>query len=235
MSSSCWPRVAPLALTLFAAACAKDITVNVRAGDRPPDPDHAILVRDTLLASGIAIDRVQLVLRNIRLQANPLPDGSPAPDDAAVSPPILLIDLSAAGLDPGAMTEVVAARDLIWKSFYQTVIELGPVTADEAADPALAPLVGRTVVVTGRLPGGAPFAFESGVTSVLIRTSVFRGGSNHNNLTVNIAPNTWFQGSAGEPLDPSDPATHPTIEANIIESIDAYMDDNKDGNPDFLG
>ena len=237
MKAPCARRAATVALTLVAAACAKDITVNVRAGDRPPDPDHAALVaEDALLASGVAIDRVQIVLRDVRLQANPTADGAPAPGDVAVSPPILLVDLSDAGLVPGGMTEVVPARSLSWESFYQVVVELRPVTADDgASDPALAPLVGRTLVVTGRLPGDVPFTYESDVASVLVRPAVFRAGLNHNNLTINIAPNIWFQGAEGEPLDPQDAAAQPIIEANILESIDAYMDDDRDGNPDFLG
>jgi hypothetical protein len=60
-------------------------------------------------------------------------------------------------------------------------------------------------------------------------------GLNHNNVTINFALNKWFLGPNGEPLDPRDPAAHATIEANILESIDAYMDDNRDGNPDSLG
>jgi len=235
MKASCARCAA--ALALVAAACAKEITVNVRVGDRPPDPDHAALVIDeALLASGVAIDRVQIVVRDVRLQANPTGDGAPAPDDIAVSPPVLLVDLSDAELAPGAMTEVVPARSVSWKSFYQVVLDLRPVTADDSvSDPALAPLVGRTLVVTGRLPGDVPFTYESDVASVVLRPAVFRAGLNHNNLTINIAPNVWFQGDGGEPLDPRDAAAHPIIEANILESIDAYMDDDRDGDPDFLG
>jgi hypothetical protein len=229
-------KLLALALALVATACAKDITVNVRAGDRPPDPDHDGTLTSALLASGIAIDRVQLVLRDVRLQPNPTADGSPSPGDVAVSPSLVLVDLSGGALDPGAMTEVVPARSVSWESFYQTILELRPVTAEEASsDPALASLLGRTLLVTGRLPGGASFTYESAVASVLVRPAVFRGGLNHNNLTINIALNAWFEGDAGEPLDPSDPAAQPIIEANILESIDAYMDDNRDGNPDFLG
>lgn len=237
-----WPqptsslRGAAIALALVATACGKDITVTVRAGDRPPSPEHQKLAPSRALAAGIAVDRVQLVVRNVRLQSTPTPDGAPATGDAAVSPPTLLLDLTGASLEPGAMTEVVPARDLSWESYYQLVLELRPVTADEvAADPALAPLEGRTLVITGRLPGGVPFSYESDVAALLIRPAIFRAGLNHNNLTLNVALNAWFQGADGEPLDPTDPAAHATIEANILESIDGYMDDNRDGNPDYLG
>jgi hypothetical protein len=229
------PRcAATLALALALAGCAQDITVHVRAGDRPPDPDHAsgVVVGTAALVGGVAVDRVQLALRNLKLQVNPTPDGSPALEDRAVSPPLVIVDLSGAQLAPGALTEIVGRRHLSWSSFYQTVMELRPLGAEETADPAL---VGWTVVITGRLPGGAPFTYRSAAASVLVRPAVFRGGLNHNNLTVNIAPNRWFEGPAGAPLDPLDPASASSIEANILQSIDAYMDDNRDGNPDFLG
>jgi hypothetical protein len=231
-------RLVPLALGL-AVACARDITVHLRTGDRPPDKSHPASAASSTappLVAGFAIDRVQLVLRELRLQESPTTDGAPAPGDQAVSPPTVLVDLAGDRLAPGALTEIVPARSLRWASFYQSVLELRPVTSDDvAADPALAPLQGRTLVISGRVPGGAPFTFESAVTAVLIRSSVFRAGLNHNNLTVNLAPNRWFQGATGEPLDPTDPAVHATIEANILESIDAYMDDNVDGLPDPLG
>jgi hypothetical protein len=233
-------RAAPfvLGLSLALGACSKDLTVNLRAGDRPPDPEHGAILdaAQAALVSGIAVDRVQLVLRNLRFQANPTEDGAPATGDVAVSPPTVLVDLSGGQLAPGAMTEIVSARDLSWESYYQTVLELRPVTPDEAAaDPALTPLTGLTLVVTGRLPGGAPFTYESSLARVVVRPAVFRAGLNHNNLTLNVALNRWFEGPAGEPLDPLDPASATTIDANIVESIDAYMDDNRDGNPDFLG
>jgi len=234
-------RAAPLLLALASVACGKDISVKLRAGDRPPNTDSPTPVPSgvgdrRVLAGGVAIDRFQIVFRDMRLQANPTADGSAAPGDQSIAPPLLLVDLSGAQLDKDAMTEIVAPRSVAWKSYYQTVIGLAPVTADEAAaDPALAPLAGQTVVITGRLPGGAPFTFASSMSSVLVRPATFRNGLNHNNVTVNVELNRWFSGPDGAPLDPSDPASQPTIETNIRQSIDAYMDDNRDGDPDPLG
>jgi hypothetical protein len=237
--------VPPLALALLAlgaAACGRDLTVHVRAGDRPPDPDAKPSAPGTtaaaqpLLAAGVAIDRFQIVLRDLRLQPSPSEDGAPSGNDEQISPATVLVDLSGGQLDPGAMTEIVGARSVRWASFYQSVIELRPVAEDDVtADAALAPLLGRTLVVSGRLPGGAPFTYESSVAAVLVRPATFRMGLNHNNVTINVELNRWFRGPAGEPLDPSDPAVHATIEANILDSIDAYLDDNRDGDPDLLG
>jgi hypothetical protein len=226
-------------------ACGKDITVHVRTGDRPPGDTHSKAIvsaassTSTTLVAGVAVDRVQIVLRDLRMQENPTPDGSSSPGDQALSPATVLVDLAGDRLAPGALTEIVPARSLRWASFYQVVLDLRPVTAEEAAaDATLAALgVGNTLKISGRMPGGTPFTFASTVSVVLVRSAVFRAGLNHNNLTVNVAMNRWFQGSAGEPLDPTtmDPAVLSTIEANILESIDTYMDDNVDGLPDPLG
>ena len=227
-------------LTLGAVACGRDTTLTVRAGDRPANPDPATSPAQagahSLLAAGVAIDRLQIVLRDFRLQTSQNTAGTPSPDDARIGPAIVLVDLMGPQLDPGAMTEIVPAELVRWASFYQSVITLSPASQDEvAANPALAPLLGRTLVITGRVPGGAPFTYESSVAAVLVRPATYRMGLNHNNVTINIAPNMWFQGPNGEPLDPRDPAIAPTIESNILESIDAYMDDNRDGKPDSLG
>jgi hypothetical protein len=234
-----WRLTAAL-LALGAAACGRDITVNVRTGDRPPNPDPVATPARTgaqaLLAAGVAVDEFRIVLRDFRLQPTQIADGAPSPNDARIGPETVLVDLSGAQLDPGAMTEIVPSELVTWASFYQSATKLSPVTQDDvASNPALAPLLGKTLVISGRLPGGAPFTFESSVATVLVRPATYRMGLNHNNVTINFALNKWFLGPNGEPLDPRDPAAHATIEANILESIDAYMDDNRDGNPDSLG
>jgi hypothetical protein len=235
-------RMALALLALGAGACGRDLTVHLRAGDRPPNPDEKLspaaagAVAQPLLAAGVAVDRFQIVLRDLRLQPTPTADGARSENDAQISPAIVLVDLSGPQLEPGAMTEIVSSRSVRWASFYQAVLELRPVAeGDVAADAALAPLLGRTLVVTGRLPGGAPFTYESSVAAVLVRPATYRMGLNHNNATINVELNRWFRGPGGEPLDPRDPAVHPTIEANILESIDGYLDDDRDGNPDSLG
>ena len=93
---------------------------------------------------------------------------------------------------------------------------------------------GRTFRITGKNAQGVPFTFESTISRELIRPSVYRLGTNHNNLDINIAPNTWFQLPDGSVLDPANPAAHEQIEENVAASIDAYEDDNMDGIPDPL-
>ncbi len=236
-------RAVLLVLGFLVTGCAQDMSVHARMGDRPPNPDELVststLSRGTaLLAAGITVDRFRIVLRDIRLAPTHTEHGERVADEAVIGPGIILLDVSGAALDPGAMTQIVPAAHVAWRSYYEVDLDLGPVTQAEAdANGALAPLVGRTFVIEGRLPSGAPFRFESSLKQVLVRSSVFRNGTNHNNTTINFAPNQWFVGTNGAALDPSsaDPAVRAAIEANVAASIDGYIDDNLDGNPDSLG
>jgi hypothetical protein len=143
--------------------------------------------------------------------------------------------MPAASLTGGALTELVPKYVVGPKSYYEMDLNLQPVSAgDVALQPALGPLQGRTFRITGKNAQGVSFTFESTMTRELIRPSVYRLGTNHNNLVVNVAPNTWFALPDGTALDPADPAAQQQIEENVAASIDAYEDDNMDGIPDPL-
>jgi len=234
-------RLRWVALAQLATACAQDMTVFARMGDRPPNPDALAAAspsRAAFVAAGITIDRFRIVLRDIRLESENTQNGEHTAGEAVIGPGPVLLDVSGESLDPGAMTQIVSAAHVAWKSYYEVDLDLRPVTQDEVdANPTLAPLLGRTFLIEGRAPGGAPFTIESSLVQVLVRPAVFRNGTNHNNVTINIAPNRWFVGADGAGLDPgsADPAVRAAIQANVAASIDGYMDDNRDGNPDSLG
>jgi len=217
---------------LMAAACAQQVTVHVRGGDRPPNPEELVL--DT----GIEVDRFQIVLRNLRLQSQPTDGGVDTPGAAFVGPEAYLVDLPASSLGGGAFTPLLSKDDMGAKSFYEVDIDLAPVSdGDVQVKPGLEPLLGKTFVITGHNQQKVPFTFESTLQQVLVRPSVFRMGLNNNNLDVNIAPNMWFKDADGGVIDPAttDPALRGIIEANVAASIDVYEDDDMDGIPDPLG
>jgi len=236
-----------VALVFAVAACAEEVSVHVRGGDRPPDPDFLYVARGSAqparpgslaVAGGSHVDQFQIVLRNLRLQSQPIDGGSPDTLGAAIiGPNAYLVDIPGTSLGGGTFTPVVNDFGLGAKGFYEMDIDLSQVTdADVAAQPELAPLLGKSFVIRGTNQLGAPFVIESAVDVTLPRESVFRMGLNHNNLDVNIAPNTWFATDGGV-LDPAsaDPAVRSQIEQNVLGSIDAYEDDDMDGNPDPLG
>ena len=226
----------------ISAACSNDMSVHVRGGDRPPNPEELIRASDVAGSGGLAVngdvtvDGFQIVLRSLRLQEAPTDGGVDAPGAEYFGPGPYLVELPPASLTGGAFTELVPKYVVGPKSYYEMDINLQPVSAgDVALEPALAPLQGSTFRITGTNAQGVPFTFESSMARELIRPSVYRLGTNHNNLDVNIAPNTWFQLPDGGTLDPADPAAHQQIEENVAASIDAYEDDNMDGVPDPLG
>jgi hypothetical protein len=231
-------NVLPLPILVsLTVACAQDLDVHIRGGDRPPDPGY--LVMGLAVDGGVTVDRFQVVMRNMRLQSQPTDGGVVTPGNVYVGPGPFLIDLSGPQLTGGTFTPLVNDYAVGAKGFYEMDIDLLPVSqGDVALNPSLQPMLGNTFVIHGTNQQGAQFTFQSSMATVLIRESVFRMGMNHNNIDVNIAPNAWFlHPDGGAPLDPAstDPAVRALIESNVATSIDAYEDDDMNGIPDPLG
>jgi hypothetical protein len=222
-------------LASIAVACAQNMDVHIRGGDRPPDPGYLVV------AGGVDVDRFQIVMRNLRLQSEPTDGGVDTPGGVYIGPGPYLVDLSGPSLSGGEFTQLIDDYAIGAKGFYEMDIDLLPVSqGDVALKPALQPMLGKTFEISGHFPpDGGAFTFTSSTAMVLVRPSVFRMGMNHNNLDVNIAPNKWFVLPDGGPIDPvsatTDPALRQQVEANVAASIDAYEDDNMDGVPDPLG
>ncbi len=226
-------------LASFAVACAQDLDVHIRGGDRPPDPGYLIFSDGINVDGGVSVDTFQVVMRNLRLQSQPIDGGVDTPGGVYVGPGPFLINLAGEELTGGTFTPLVTDYAIGAKGFYEMDIDLLPVSqGDVALKAPLGPMLGKTFVITGHNQQGVPFTFESSMAAVLVRESVFRMGMNHNNIDVNIAPNSWFvHPDGGAPLDPAstDPAVRAQIEANVAASIDAYEDDDMNGIPDPLG
>ena len=225
-------RILIVPVLVLAASCAQDISVHIRGGDRPPNPGYLTL------ATGVEVDRLQIVIRNLQLEQSPTDGGADFPGAHLVGEGPYLMDLPAASLQGGAFTEVVSGAHIGAKGFYEMNVGVYPVSqGDVNFKASLAPMLGKTFVITGRNANGVPFTFESSVGALLVRTEVFRMGVNHNNIDINIAPNTWFVDAGGNVIDPvtATPEQRATIEANVLKSIDAYEDDDMDGVPDPLG
>ncbi len=235
--TSLWALTAAMAVTV--SGCAQDLSVNARVGPRPPNPDSGTPVYvdrgSTTMPPGYVVDRFRMVLRNVRIQSDPTVAGEPSPDMRMLIAGPILLDLSGGKLADGALTELLAGYGMGARAFYEVDIDLSPVTsAEAAANPALAPLVGKTFVIEGKLPGGKAFTASSSLSAVLLRQAVYRFGMNHNNVDINIQTNLWFIGPGAVPIDPSDPANQAILEENVLGSIDAYEDANEDGIPDPL-
>jgi hypothetical protein len=220
-------------LASFTSACAQDLDVHIRGGDRPPDPGYLTL------SSGVIVNRFQIVMRNLRLQSQPTDGGvDTTPGGVYVGPGPFIVDLVGDQLDGGEFTPLINDFAVGAKGFYELDIDLLPVSeGDVTLKPGLSPMLGKTFVIEGTNQQGTPFKFESTLAKVLLRQSVFRMGMNHNNIDVNIAPNLWFFSPDGGVIDPvtANAAQRAQVEENVATSIDAYQDDDMNGIPDPLG
>src|SRR4051812_30200437 len=162
-------RVPALVAISISVACSNDMSVHVRGGDRPPNPEELVFSYGVVSSSGgllvnggVTVDRFQIVLRSMRLQEAPTDGGPDAPGAEYFGPGPYLVDLLGPGLGGGTFTELVSKYIVGPKSYYEMDMNLQPVSAsDVELAPALAPLQGKTFRITGTNAQKVPFTFES--------------------------------------------------------------------------
>src|SRR5262249_32781053 len=116
-------RLLPASIaTLIAAACAQEVSVHIRGGDRPPNPNF--LTGDP----GVDGDEFQIVLRNLRLQAYPTDGGVDLEGVAHIGPEAYLVDLPGSSLTGGVFTPLFSKDDTGAKGYYEMDIDLAPVS-----------------------------------------------------------------------------------------------------------
>src|SRR3982750_4158472 len=123
-----------VALVFAASACAEEVTVHVRGGDRPPDseflhvasgPAQATPATSIVVTGGATVDKFQIVLRNLRLQSQPIDGGSAdTPGAATIGPNGYLVDLPGSSLAGGTFTPIVNHAGLGAKGFFEMDIDL---------------------------------------------------------------------------------------------------------------
>jgi hypothetical protein len=209
------------------------------------------------LGNGISLERVRIVVRKLKLEgtlaaadggttaASSTPAVRDAGDDGNTDmerehdrddEPVLgplLVDLSAATLAGGL--EQVFDGVVPPGTFHEVKFVVGPVTAAKAgSDEKLAEMASQkaSIIIEGTVDT-KPFTFVSSLTAELEKEGdIVVSDAKSNNVTLSIDPKSWFGGTAGGRLDPSDAANKQAIEANIKASIDAFADDDKSGDDD---
>src|SRR3954463_8615509 len=105
-----------MAMLSLAAAGAQDVTVHVRGGDRPSDPDFLYVDRGSahgtpgslVVSGGIQVDQFQIVMRNVRLQSQPIDGGSAdTPGAVILGANAYLVDLAGSSLGGGTFTPLL--------------------------------------------------------------------------------------------------------------------------------
>lgn len=143
-------------------------------------------------------------------------------DEVKVGP--FLIDLTGADLANGKLTNVFKANEIPTGTFRELKIVIAPDTSVEAD--------GFSVTINGTSSTGT-FKFQSSLHAAQkIESKVTIDASSTQNVTLTVDPTGWFKDSAGNVLDPSDPANKSQIEDNIRKSIKGFCDRDRDGHDD---
>lgn len=177
----------------------------------------------------LEIDRVQLAVDHIRLETVASSDTAHAAeneeDDISLAARVIAFDLPNAAGTSSQLTTVFDGE--VKPGTYEELrFRLHPL--DPAVDPTMA---GISVKVTGKL-GGQDFVFTSALEAEEEREGKFVvAASGTRNITFTVDVASWFLAGTAV-LDPTDAANRAQIEANIRASIDAFEDDDRDGQRD---
>jgi hypothetical protein len=179
--------------------------------------------------SGIEVTRVRIAVAEIKLQPTGSDKGGSGADEVVAGP--YLIDLSGTAL-AGGLTQVfdVGAQPGTYRHLKFRIHKL------EGGDPASPAMSGLSIAVDGTIDG-AEFHFQSALDEEQDREGSFQISSAGDNVTLSIDPSGWFVGEGGGArIDPREAATSGSlrarIEANIKASIDAFEDDDRNGERD---
>jgi len=223
-----------IVLTALAAGCsgASKMSLSVRAGA----PTATAASGSALtLSNGIVLNRVRIVVTEIRLELARSPDAGVADleeHEMAIGP--YLVDLSGTSLDSGAPVTLTTAS--LPAGTYEEIkfkihkpLSSEPGVSTDAGLQAMA-AAGASIIADGTIDGVAfSFSTPMDVEQELEGNFVLDSSSN---LTLNVDTSTWFGGSGSARLDPRDPSVGSQIEANIQRSFKAFRDDDKDGDED---
>lgn len=188
---------------------------------------------DDTLTSGsdtLIITKAQIVLREIELERvevvdcdiEPEPEGC---EDFEVGP--IVIDLP---LNPG--TQALVSIAIPVGSYDELEFDIHKVSSSEAIATSNPELVDQSIRVVGTF-NGQPFVFLSDLNVEqefdLIPPMVIDETTTSTNITVRVGLSSWFRSATGALLDPGNVDNESTIENNIQTSIEAFEDQDSDG------
>jgi hypothetical protein len=175
--------------------------------------------------SGAAVSRIRLSVASIKLEGPA--DGADAGiiQSIELSEGPFLVDLSGTALN-GGLSQVFDT-DVPAGSYREFSVNIAPATGAALGDLGAQ---GLSLIVDGTFHGAA-FSFTSKLKVTEKKEGTFTVGADTGNVTLSFDSSGWF-GTAAAPLDPSVAANAPAIEANIIASLSAFRDDDRNGHDD---
>ena len=174
--------------------------------------------------SGATVSRIRLSVAALKLEG-------PADADAGIVQSIeisegpFLVDLTGTALDGGV--QQVFDTDVPAGSYREFSVNIAPATGAALGDLSAQ---GLSLIVDGTF-NGAAFSFSSKLKVTEKKEGTFTVGADTGNVTLSFDSSGWF-GTSAAPLDPKDAANGAAIEANIIASLSAFRDDDRNGHDD---
>ncbi|MCA1826162.1 MAG: hypothetical protein ABR567_22305 [Myxococcales bacterium] len=213
-------------LVLMAAACSgSNLSLSVRAGSSAASSASSLT-----LSNGIAVSRIRIVVRDIKLErARSADAGNDELEEHEMQAGPFLVDLSGTTLDSGAPAQLAAAS-LPAGTYREIKFKIHRPESSESSDAGIQAMAtaGASIVADGTIDGAAfSFSTPMDVEQEVEGSFDLASGSN---LTLNVDPSGWFGGSVR--LDPRDASVRGQIESNIQHSFKAFKDDNHDGHDD---
>lgn len=205
------------ALVVITAGCSGNATLSTRVG--------AASAGSALTVGTVNVTRVRMVVLQVEVERGD------EQDEVEFEAGPYLLDLSGAELEGGVVAQFTA--EVPAGTYDELEFEIHPLEGTLPEDEAMREMFSRgaSVIIDGDV-GGTPFSYESHLTEKREIEGTFDLGAGGDNLTLNIDPSGWFIGENGTALDPNDPEHASQIEANIKLSLDAYDDDDHDGDDD---
>lgn len=142
-------------------------------------------------------------------------------DEVKIGP--FLVDLKGDALAKKTLSNVFDSGGLPTGTFREIKIVIAPDTT-ELQD-------GSSIVITGTIDS-KDFTFKSSLHAAQKIESAVTVGDTTQNVTLTVDPASWFKDSAGNRLDPTDPANQSQIEDNIKRSIKGFCDRDRNGEDD---
>jgi hypothetical protein len=218
------------------AGCSSGSTMSVSTAVKTGRP---ALVDGPSATAALTFSRLYLVVKQLELKKAPVVDtsgtsGTPATPkevrEIEVGPFVLQIDLTSTAIQ-------VAVPDVqIDPGTYSGVeFEIHKVRSGETLNytpTASQPdLVGKSMALEVSCVG-KPFIFSTMEVEAEYESPITIGPDAAKNITISFATSTWLDGPGGTTLDPCAVADEAQIFANVRNSIQAFGDDNHDGEQD---
>lgn len=225
-----WLQAAVVAVLVSGCGGATSLSLSVRAG-APRTGAQAQLAQRLEVASGVDIDRVRILIRDLELEPLEGKDDSEEDDEEIEAGPFL-VDLSGAAL-AGDVQKVLEA-DVPAGRYRKVKFKIDTLEEDETAlDASFDALREQqaSVLIEGTVDGEAfSFAAELDVEQEFEADLGLDAGAG--NLTLNVDPTGWFTAADGSRLDPRLSESRAKIVENLKHSLDVVEDHDRDGDDD---